>query len=277
MTGKSEVTGVEYGHGAPSGPRTYAVPPISNPSVHTETSRALNVSRRWPSARLGSRRYPRATNTRQTIDAGIRRRRHVYQHQLYSLHVGSNRLSRFRDLTPELFRQDDELISRARKWIRRELQVFEFLNSSDGDSHTTDPARSRRAKNAEFLLEYIIAILKSVDIKGSSGEAEEMIQEFLGRENTQLFLHELKAWLRSPYTSLDDWDRAVQYNELLPADLEARTRISEWRNHRPQSGWRAEGPRGRQSSPIVRPRQSNETRHFTRHQLPHGYTRYIPD
>ena len=81
-----------------------------------------------------------------------------------------------------------------------------------------DPITSRRAKNAEFLLEYIVAILKSVDVKGSGGQAEEMLQEFLGRENTQLFLHELRAWLRSPYTSLDDWDRAVQYSEPLPKE-----------------------------------------------------------
>lgn len=75
---------------------------------------------------------------------------------------------------------------------------------------------TRKANNAEFLLEYIIAILKSVDIKGSEGQAEDMLQEFLGRDNTRLFLHELRAWLRSPYTSLEDWDRNVQYNEALP-------------------------------------------------------------
>ena len=38
-----------------------------------------------------------------------------------------------------------------------------------------------------------------------------MLQDFLGRDNTRLFLHELKAWLRSPYT-LEDWDRHVQYD-----------------------------------------------------------------
>lgn len=58
-----------------------------------------------------------------------------------------------------------------------------------------------------------MAILKTVDIQGSGGQAEEMLQEFLGRENTRLFLHEMRAWLRSPYMSLDDWDRHVQYNE----------------------------------------------------------------
>lgn len=115
-------------------------------------------------------------------------------------------------MTPQLFVRDEELVSRARKWIRRELQVFQFL-SPDGDE---EEGITRKANNAEFLLEYIIAILKSVDIKGSGGQAEDMLQEFLGRDNTRLFLHELRAWLRSPYISLEDWDRNVQYNEALP-------------------------------------------------------------
>ena len=69
------------------------------------------------------------------------------------------------------------------------------------------------------MLEYIIAILKTVDIKGSDGRAEDLVQEFLGRENARLFLHELGAWMRSPYGDLKDWDGAVQYHEeLRPAD-----------------------------------------------------------
>jgi hypothetical protein len=54
-----------------------------------------------------------------------------------------------------------------------------------------------------------------VDVKASNGHAENLLAEFLGRENTRLFLHELQAWLRSPYTKLDEWDREVQYREKL--------------------------------------------------------------
>lgn len=95
--------------------------------------------------------------------------------------------------------------------------MFEFLKPDATGSGSAD----RRANNAEFLLEYIVAILKTVDIQGSGGEAEDMLKDFLGRDNTRLFLHELRAWLRSPYTSLDDWDRHVQYNDSVrvkPAD-----------------------------------------------------------
>jgi hypothetical protein len=141
-----------------------------------------------------------------TADEALLQRRHIYRNKLYSLHVGTNRLSRFRDLTPALFTSDTELVSRARKWIRRELYVFEFLNPDNASGS------DRRANNAEFLLEYIVAILKTVDIQGSGGQAEEMLKDFLGRENTVLFLHELRAWLRSPYLNLEDWDRHVQYS-----------------------------------------------------------------
>ncbi len=147
-------------------------------------------------------------NARPQDDLGLERRRHVYRHRLLSLHVGSNRISKYRDLSPQRFRDDDVLQSRARKWIRRELQVFDFLNSDCGNTG----GERRRANNAEFLLEYIIAILKSTDIKGSGGHSEELLKDFLGRENARIFLHELQAWLRSPY-SLDEWDRATQYDE----------------------------------------------------------------
>ncbi len=68
------------------------------------------------------------------------------------------------------------------------------------------------------MLEYIVTILKSMDMQGSDGQAEETIREFLGRDYTRLLLHELRAWLRSPCQSLSEWDRMVQYRgeNLVP-------------------------------------------------------------
>jgi hypothetical protein len=91
--------------------------------------------------------------------------------------------------------------------------VFDFL-SVDAPASV---GHLRRAENAEFLLLYIISILKTVDIKGSSGKAEELVGSYLGVENAKLFLHELEAWLRSPYINLEDFDRVVQYRIPLPA------------------------------------------------------------
>jgi hypothetical protein len=84
--------------------------------------------------------------------------------------------------------------------------VFAFLSSVA----SKDPAvGTKRVNNAEFLLEYVVAILKTVDIQGQP--AQDMLADFLGRENARLFLHELRNWLRSPYVNLEDWDRNVQY------------------------------------------------------------------
>jgi len=209
--GNSEVRSVEYDWRSPDDYKTYEVPPSNTAqSHHSPVSQTHSrIRRQRPPCR--SLRSPRPGRPRQPVssDNPILRRKEIYCRQLYSLHVGSNRLSRFRDLTPHLFVEDQKLVSRARKWIRRELEVFDFLKT-DADA---DQNVSRRANNAEFLLEYIVAILKTVDIKGSRGQAEDMLQEFLGRDNTRLFLHELRAWLRSPYSSLEDWDRHVQYDE----------------------------------------------------------------
>lgn len=204
---------MDYGWQSRHGCKTYKIPRrpveegLASSTVHQQ-SRNSDIERpfTWTNRRP---RRPVRSRPPVSLDAALLRRRQIYARGLYSLYVGTNRLSRFRDWTPQLLSQDEELISRARKWIRRELQVFDFLNIDGGEGEGV----TRRANNAEFLLEYIVAILKTVDIKGSRGQAEDMLQEFLGRENTQLFLHELKAWLRSPYMSLEDWDRHVQYAE----------------------------------------------------------------
>jgi len=108
---------------------------------------------------------------------------------------------------------DPELVSRARTWLCRELRVFGFLHTNNDPSQNHDPTHRPRRSKAEFLHEYIIAILKTIDIQDSAGHAEDMMQEFLGRRYTRLFLHELKAWPRSPYRWLSVWDRVVQYSD----------------------------------------------------------------
>lgn len=160
-------------------------------------------------------------------DTALDLRRRVYRDRLYALHVGSNRISRYRTLTPSMFQTDSHLVSRARMFLRRELQVFEFLypqpistqssstsssSSSSSSSSTRSPSTSnRRANNADFVLEYVVSILQSIDLKGSSGQAEELLTDFLGRDNARLFIHELVSWLRSPFEKLEHWDRNVQY------------------------------------------------------------------
>jgi regulator of sirC expression with transglutaminase-like and TPR domain len=66
-----------------------------------------------------------------------------------------------------------------------------------------------------------------VDIKGANGKAEDLLQEFLGRENARLFLHELENWLRSPFQEIEEWDRRVQYMFDVPLDGSAVERAGE--------------------------------------------------
>ncbi|OJD24626.1 hypothetical protein ACJ73_04013 [Blastomyces percursus] len=218
---QATVTSVDYETetSSTSAPKIYRLPPQSHAPATTASLESAAGAHPHP------RRFPRPPRHRPRRDPPttpgpddpIIRRRHIYRHQLYSRRVGTNRLSQYREVTPQHFNQDAHLVSRARKWIRRELQVFTFLNpASDTEFSTTGLAgadRLRASNNAEFLLEYIVAILRTVDVKGSSGQAEELLREFIGRDNARLFLHELQTWLRSPYNSLTDWDRALQYDD----------------------------------------------------------------
>ncbi|OIW26531.1 hypothetical protein CONLIGDRAFT_646694 [Coniochaeta ligniaria NRRL 30616] len=211
-----------------TGPQTYSVPQkddttttaVPSPSTRTAqtTFQHYFLNRNLP------RRRPRAHPHPPPVpspSSALLRRRQIYTQNLYSLHIGANPLSRYRSgPTPSDFASDAHLVSRARTFIRRELQVFSFLSdpapssttsSSSAPDTSSSSSSARRANNAEFLLEYTVAILKTVDMQGAAGQAEGMLADFLGRDSARLFLHELRAWLRSPCLSLAAWDREVQY------------------------------------------------------------------
>ncbi|KKY27325.1 putative ring finger domain protein [Phaeomoniella chlamydospora] len=199
---KSIVKNVNYDLQSRHGPKRYTHSKVEKASrqVHSQGRARRDLYRQ-------RQRNGRTLSQAPSIDEALARRRIVYTRKMFSLHVGANRISQYKDFTPESLSQNERLLKRAKMWIRRELQVFEFLNQDSAG----DNATQRRANNAEFLLEYIVAILKTVDLRGSKGQAEDLIAEFLGKEHTRLFIHELQAWLRSPYEMLEDWDRAVQY------------------------------------------------------------------
>ncbi|KAG9251133.1 uncharacterized protein F5Z01DRAFT_664066 [Emericellopsis atlantica] len=158
----------------------------------------------------------------------IEQRQAVYRHAMYSKHIGSTRRTGYRELTPQDFLRDPSLVSRARMFIRRELHVFTLQQPSRSICRAARANMARRrAQNAEFLLEYIIAILKTVDMMGWAGEAEKMIGEYLGRQHAKLFLHELRSWLRSPYQRLDEWDAVVQYARHAPEEVSRKEALGE--------------------------------------------------
>ena len=209
---KAVVSGIKYDLETSAGPKIFLLPLPQHESDPLRRPQGRHTSRG------GSRTRNRGDTARgqhsPDQDDAIERRKQVYERQTYSLHVGSNQLSRYRNLNPQAFQRDATLVHRAKIWIRRELQVFEFLTPNSAPERPS----KRRARNAEFLGEYILGIIRSIDIRGSSGQAEELLQEFLGRENARLFLHELENWLRSPHEQLRGWDEAVQYHDyVLPS------------------------------------------------------------
>ncbi|KUL84601.1 hypothetical protein ZTR_08728 [Talaromyces verruculosus] len=284
---KTELTAIKYELQSPEGPKLYVLPPPQDRVAVTDSHapRGAHLNRPRPRRRPFQHRAPYTPDTEDVLAW----RRHVYRNQLFSLRVGSNRLSQYRELTPQLFNRDENLVSRARKWIRRELQVFEFLNP-DGTEAEEQPAgrprpgeqrlQNRRANNAEFLLEYVIAILRTVDIKGSAGQAEELLQEFIGRANARLFLHELNSWLRSPYNSLQEWDRHVQYHDTSTSTSTSRSVSVAGASHgRSVSGSpRVESGRvAKRRGPTERERyQPNDSAARTG-RLQHARQRYQPD
>ncbi|KAJ5111241.1 hypothetical protein N7532_001776 [Penicillium argentinense] len=263
---KIETVAVKYDLNAPKGFKTYKVPAREKPGMKPGAFSRTSVQQRALAGGLdigdsrAQRRRSRPPNQRPprllpTNPVSVRY--NVYRNQLFSLRVGSNRLSQYSEVTPEQFSRNESLISRARKWIRRELQVFTFLNPVVEDEQ---PAFGRRphGNHAEFLLDYVISILRTIDIRGSSGQAEELLKDFLGRENARLFLHELLSWLRSPYDRLEDWDRNVQYpttqahrsRELRePLEIESNSHRRRARSPPPAS-------RRRSASPIHTPDRS---------------------
>jgi hypothetical protein len=211
LSGKTEVNAVQYDWRSPTDYKSYAVQRSHEPrpSLSTRTGGLTSLF-----APYGLPRRSRGTRrgySPPVEDAALCKRREVYRRQLFSLHMGSNPLSDYRDLTPLMIASSPDLQSRARTFIRRELRVFTFLNA-DAPGQSINAGTS---SNAEFLLSYIVSILKMVEIKASNGHAENLLTEFLGRDNSRLFLHELQTWLRSPFTKLEEWDQDVQYREEL--------------------------------------------------------------
>lgn len=202
---KAQIVAIEYDWRNATDFRTYKVRPRVST---TRNEGALSSTRPVPSQR---RSRHRERLEAEPEDPAVLRRRHVYKHALYSLHIGDNHISGFLSFTPRDFAISPALQRKARIWIRRELQVFQFLDNSSSQPTVPDRPVARGFVNAEFLLEYMIAMLRNVDIRGADGRAEGLLTEMLGRSYARLFLHELDSWMRSPLTRIKDWDNLVQY------------------------------------------------------------------
>lgn len=190
---KAEVKEVQYDWRGPQDYKTYHVP------AKVETKPSNSIRTHQPYRRRAQPGRVERCPIGPPVDDILERRRRVYRDSTYSLHIGGNRISQYKDFTQIDFLTSDELQTKAKMFLRRELKVFDFLDNNP------------RASSRDFLLVYIVFVLKSHELRGADGRAEDLVAEFLGRENAKLLLHDMESWLRSPYTSLGDWDSEVQY------------------------------------------------------------------
>ncbi|KAK6357279.1 hypothetical protein TWF718_001598 [Orbilia javanica] len=199
---KQEVEGVKYNFDAKgTGFQKYRIK-SSGPSNSSKPLEPRSSHRRVELRRLIQASSSSSSSTLGDLADDIPRRRFVYKHRLRSLHIGSNPSSRFKTYTPATVRSSPALISKAKSFIRRELEVFDWTEG-----------------NREWLVEYIVGILKTVRLKDASGRAEDLVEEFLGREFAGVFLHELDAFLRSPFGRIREWDRWAKYEMEIPKGL----------------------------------------------------------
>lgn len=205
---KVEVLSIQYQDEKLQGPSVFHLPSLTT----SRSSHNPQHHRGRLHARYGVNHRHRIPTSIEDISENdsLHSRRRVYEEQRYSLYVGNNRISRYRNMTPAVFRADPTMVNRAKKWIRRELRALDPFHQY-ATATATGADRSTDLRNNEFLLEYILAILRHIDLKGSAGQAELLLREQVGSRNARLFLHELENWLRSPFDSLEDWDAYVQY------------------------------------------------------------------
>ncbi|PHH62049.1 hypothetical protein CDD81_7605 [Ophiocordyceps australis] len=178
-----------------------------------------------------SRRRQRCTRRER---ASLDFRRTVYSHSLYSLHMGSNPLSGYREISRQRFQTEMQLQNRARAFLRRDLRAFSWLTTPDTDedsawpidSSPAPPSGAQRPRLAlEKLVSHIMRLLLVFEIRGSDGHLEDDLATHLGRANAKLFIHELHSFLRSPCHRIEDWDRMVRYD--TDAIATPRQRISQ--------------------------------------------------
>lgn len=149
----------------------------------------------------------------------LARRRYVYRNGLKACHVGSNRYTQYRNVTPTLCR--GKLHSKAKAFIRRELSVFPFLDTFSAESSGYCESRHSNitSRDIEFLTGYLSALIQLVDTQTIKGAklASNTISDYLGHANTTIFLHELRAFLKSPFETLVEYDNVVQYRNIAEA------------------------------------------------------------
>lgn len=146
----------------------------------------------------------------------VRDRGTVYDRNLILVPVASGPLSGYREVTAKMFNESSQIRQRVALWVRREARIL--VTGSVDLGH---------------FIATVMSMLRRFDVMGRATQMEDIIHDQLGRRRARLFIRELRSWIRSPYTTLEEWDSAVRYigPEVMlpffnrnPLDREPRTR-----------------------------------------------------
>lgn len=193
-----------------------------NPALprHALYGRQSRTSRFSSSNRVDER--DEATWREREQERALERRRYIYREGLYAKHVASNRYTGFKPFSPHTFSRNEELKAKVIKFIRREVREAQqlFFLPCTAYAHpltflppscTLLPAQLQvfPAVDVAFLTTYLVTIASQLDLRSPS--AIRLISDFLSEEDAQHLVHEISTFARSPFTSLEGYDRFVQY------------------------------------------------------------------
>ncbi|APA13452.1 hypothetical protein SS1G_07931 [Sclerotinia sclerotiorum 1980 UF-70] len=110
--------------------------------------------------------------------------------------------------------------ARVRLFAEREIQIFSVkcvcpqcqVPSPDSPNHSIGPNQVEEIRS--FVVNKIVDLLKQYDLQDKAVEIEQAAKEYLSG-HARLFLHELRAWIESPFETLEQWHRNTTYGSSL--------------------------------------------------------------
>ncbi|KAJ8061500.1 hypothetical protein OCU04_009315 [Sclerotinia nivalis] len=119
-----------------------------------------------------------------------------------------------RKVTPQDIANSSDMEARVRLFAEHEIQVFYLKCVCPGCQVSPLPAHivsvNRLEEFRSFVLDRVVDLLKRYDLRDKAVEIEQATEEYLN-EHARLFLHELRAWIESPFETLDQWHRNAKY------------------------------------------------------------------
>lgn len=153
-----------------------------------------------------------ATWRERAEERAIERRAYIYREKLFAKHIASNIYTKFKPFTPQSFSVNSDLKARVIKFVRREVSgsflkgIIILLTSLKSLFYQLQVFPS---VDVVFLTTYVISIASQLDLRSAS--AIRLLSDFLNEDDAEHFSHEVCTFARSSFSSLEAFDRNVQY------------------------------------------------------------------